>query len=80
MIANITNVLHKQYDEPCKLFAIKLWGLLVSIMAKEMETPNHTNLYLCAMSKAFSKNYPSRQTASFRAWKLLIEHFSTGTN
>ncbi|XP_067930716.1 uncharacterized protein [Watersipora subatra] len=76
VIANITNILHKQYNEECKLFAIKLWGLLVTIMGKEMECEHSTNLYLSALRRAFSKNYPSRQMAAFHVWKLLINNFT----
>ena len=79
MIANITYALNDnkgKVSEEHKLFAIKLWGLLVKIMGPELENVYTTNLYLSAFCKAFSKSYPKRQAAAFRAWKILIETLS----
>ena len=45
-------------------------------MGPELENVYTTNLYLSAFCKAFSKSYPKRQAAAFRAWKILIETLS----
>lgn len=81
MIANITFVLNDnrgRMEETHRLFAIRLWGLLVIIMGPELENVYTTNLYLSAFCKAFSKSYPKRQTAAFNAWRILIQNMSTG--
>ncbi|KAF6039162.1 RIF1 [Bugula neritina] len=76
VIANITNIINKYYDEVSKIFAIKFWGLLILIMADKLENISTTNLFMSALTKAFSKNYSEIQAAAFEAWKLLINTFS----
>lgn len=79
VIANITYVLNDnkgKVSEEHKLFAIRLWGLLVIIMGSELENMYTTNLYLSAFCKAFSKSYPTRQAAAFESWRILIETLS----
>jgi len=78
VIANITNIINKYYDEVSKIFAIKFWGLLILIMADKLENISTTNLFMSALTKAFSKNYSEIQAAAFEAWKLLINTFSVG--
>lgn len=71
-------VIMKPYDDGSKLFSIRLWALLVRIIGEALQTVYLTNLYLSALSRAFSRSSPDRQREAFVAWKTLIQTLSKG--